>query len=161
MWVCVCRSVRSPERIYSELSRDFAGSAPASYAVDIIIRHLRPTKNDAWRPPKKKERRKTRRKRRTTSQWKKKYWHDAGRGINDPFLHRYFRCLLRIIACYGGEYATNSQLYTLSNRLVNRIPRHPRWSPRISPRSCFPSSPSPSSFAGISHWNFCRTSCPT
>lgn len=26
------------------------------------------------------------------------HWHDAGRGINDPFLHRYFRCLLRIIA---------------------------------------------------------------
>lgn len=26
------------------------------------------------------------------------HWHDAGRGINDPFLYRYFRCLLRIIA---------------------------------------------------------------
>ncbi|KAK1129035.1 hypothetical protein K0M31_020168 [Melipona bicolor] len=28
-----------------------AGFAPASYAVDIIIRHPRPTRNDAWRPP--------------------------------------------------------------------------------------------------------------
>ena len=73
-----------------------AGFAPASYAVDIIIRHPRPTRNDAWRPPrgekkgeeekerrrreikrKKGERRKTRRKRRTR-RWKKKYWHDAG-----------------------------------------------------------------------------------
>lgn len=27
-----------------------------------------------------------------------RHWHGAGRGINDPFLHWYFWCLLRIIA---------------------------------------------------------------
>lgn len=33
-------------------------------------------------------------------------WHGAGSRINDPFLHRYFRYLLGLIACFTGrEYA--------------------------------------------------------
>jgi len=37
---------------------------------------------------------------------RERHWHGAERGINDPFLHWYFRYLLQIIACFTGrEYA--------------------------------------------------------